>query len=111
MLGGFALSSLKPLGEVLAAELPVRVRPPGQLSVYSNHGMALAGYIVQEVSGVLWEDYIDKNILTPLDMRHSTARQPVPAALTKDVAMGYKYAGGKFQAQGFELLTIRRREP
>jgi CubicO group peptidase (beta-lactamase class C family) len=100
-------ASLKPLGEVLAAELPARVRPPGQLSVYSNHGAALAGYIVQEVSGLPWEDYVEKNILAPLDMRHTTVRQPVPAALTKDLVTGYKYAGGKFQPQGFELTHTR----
>jgi CubicO group peptidase (beta-lactamase class C family) len=31
------------LGQYLADELPPRVRPPGQLLQYSNHGMALAG--------------------------------------------------------------------
>jgi len=100
-------ASLKPLGEVLAAELPARVRPPGQLSVYSNHGSALAGYIVQEVSGMSWEDYVEKNILTPLAMEHTTPRQPVPAALTLDLVQSYKYAGGRFQPQGYEFVPTR----
>ena len=100
-------ASLKPFGEVLAKQMPSRVRPPGQLSVYSNHGAALAGYIVQEVSGVPWEDYVEKNILAPLDMKHAATRQPVPAALTKDLMTGYKYAGGEFQPQPFEFLPTR----
>lgn len=108
VIGLFALdpTSLKPLGQLLATEMPARVRPPGQLSVYSNHGMALAGYIVQEVSGLPWEDYIEKNILAPLDMKHTTGRQPVPAALTKDLMTGYRYAGGGFQPQGCEFVPI-----
>jgi len=79
------------------------VRPPGYLVVYSNYGAALAGLIVQEVSGMPWEDYIEKNILAPLDMHHTTVRQPVPAALTNDLVTGYLYAGGEFQPQGFEI--------
>ena len=108
LLGLFSydLATLKPLGEVLAAELPARVRPPGQLAVYSNYGAALAGYIVQEVSGMPWEDYIEKNILAPLDLHHTTVRQPVPAALTNDLVTGYKYAGGDFQPQGFAVMPM-----
>ena len=68
-------------------------------------GAALAGYIVQEVSGMPWEDYIEKNILAPPDMQHTSVCQPVPAALTKDLVN--KYAGGGFQPQGFEFLPTR----
>jgi len=99
-------ATLKPLGEVLAAELPARVRPPGQLVVYSNHGAALAGLIVQEVSGMPWADYLEKNILALLDMKHTTVRQPVPAALTNDLVTGYIYTGSEFQPQGFEFMPI-----
>jgi CubicO group peptidase (beta-lactamase class C family) len=106
-LSSFDPASLKPLGQVLSTEMPTRVRPPGQLSVYSNHGAALAGYIVQEVSGMPWEDCTEKNILAPLDMRHTTVRQPVPAALTRDLVTGYKYAGGEFQPQDFNLMPTR----
>jgi CubicO group peptidase (beta-lactamase class C family) len=105
VLGDFSYdqASRKPLGQVLATELPARVRPPGQLSVYSNYGAALAGHIVQEVSGMPWEDYVERNILALLDMKHTTVRQPVPAVLTKDVVTGYKCLGGEFEPQGFEI--------
>jgi len=95
---------LRPLGVLLADELPDRVRPAGRLAAYSNHGTALAGYIVQEVAGLPFEEYVEKNILQPLEMKHSTLRQPVPAALEPDLAVGYKYSRGDFRAQGFEYV-------
>lgn len=51
-----------------SAKMPARVRSPGEIIVYSNHGTALAGYIVEEVSGMPFEDYIKENIYRPFDM-------------------------------------------
>jgi CubicO group peptidase (beta-lactamase class C family) len=102
-IASFDPRSLRPLGELLATQLPTRVQPPGQLSVYSNYGAGLAGYIVQEVSGLPWEDYVERNIFAPLNMQHATVRQPVPAVLTKDLVTNYKYAAGGFRPQGFEI--------
>src|SRR6476469_10212922 len=38
---------------------PERIYPPGQVPAYSNYATALAGYIVQRVSGEPFEAYID----------------------------------------------------
>jgi CubicO group peptidase (beta-lactamase class C family) len=72
-VGSIALSpeSTLPLGRYLATFLPPRVRPPGQIFSYSNYGMALAGYVVQQASGEPFERYIERHILEPLEMRHS----------------------------------------
>ncbi len=78
-----------PLEEYVTHYLPARVMPPGQLIAYSNYGAALAGYIIQQVAGMPYEQYIEENILAPLDMRRSTIRQPVPAAWTADLALGH----------------------
>lgn len=51
--------------------LPLRFAP-GQGYTYSNRGWALAGYIVQRVSGLPIEDFMQREIFTPLGMRHST---------------------------------------
>jgi CubicO group peptidase (beta-lactamase class C family) len=51
VIGLFARSEKQmiPLGQLLARDLPARVRPPGQFAAYSNHGSALAGYIGEEL--------------------------------------------------------------
>ena len=81
-----------PLGDYLARRLPPRVRPPGQVTCYSNHGMALAGYLVEEVSGVPFGRYVEQNILQPLGMHHSSFAPP--AELASDLAVGYVSQAG-----------------
>ena len=51
---------------------------PGQVPAYSNYGTALAGYIVQRVSGEPFESYVVQHIFAPLGMRQSTFAQPLP---------------------------------
>jgi len=103
-LFGRSADDVRPLGALLADELPARVRKPGELVSYSNHGTALAGYIVQEVSGVPWAEYIETTILEPLEMHHSTIRQPAEDKLPPELSKGYEYAGGRFVEQGFEYV-------
>ena len=47
---------------------------PGSSYEYSNRGFSLASLVVQDVSGMSYEDYIAARILEPLGMRHSTGR-------------------------------------
>ncbi len=60
-----------PLGEALAAHQPARVRPPGTGVSYSNYGVALAGYLVQVVSGMPFEKYVERQVFQPLGMDDS----------------------------------------
>ena len=103
-LFGRSQASMRPLGELLADQMPARVRPPGVLSSYSNHGTALAGYIVERISGIPYEQYIEKQILEPLGMTHATARQPLPKALEADMAVGYRFADGEHKPEKFEFV-------
>src|SRR5262249_56715285 len=57
---------------------------------YSNYGFALAGYIVERVSGEPFADYVQRHIVEPLGMRHSTFRQPLPDDLAPLMAKGYR---------------------
>jgi len=77
------------LSAVLRRRTPERVYAPGTTPAYSNYGAALAGYIVQRVSGEPFDDYVATHILTPLDMRRSTFQQPLPPSLQPDMARGY----------------------
>lgn len=84
---------LRPLGRYLKEDLPARVRPPGQLAAYSNHGAALAAHIVEQVSAMSWDDYVEQRILKPLGMSHTSFRQPLPPSLQADAAKGYRPSG------------------
>lgn len=85
-----------PLGQYIRTHIPARVFPPGEVSSYSNYGSALAGYIVERVSGMPFEKYVEQFIFSPLQMTRSTFRQPVDPGLAEDVASGYRWADGQF---------------
>ncbi|WP_291577701.1 serine hydrolase domain-containing protein [Bradyrhizobium sp.] len=80
----------QPLGPWLARSLPQRLFPNGDVEAYSNCGLALAGYIVERVSGEPYASYIQRHILDPLGMSHSTFRQPLPDDLKPLMAKGYR---------------------
>jgi len=88
-IGARSQQDVPPLGTYLADHLPARIRPPGEVSAYSNYGAALAGYIVSQVSGEPYDEYVQRHVLDPLDMRHTTASEPVPAALAPGQARSY----------------------
>ena len=75
---------------------------PGAVPAYSNYGVALAGYIVQRVSGQPFETYVERHILTPLGMTHSTFVQPLPGDLPGQLSKGYRTMAGP--PSPFELV-------
>ena len=77
--------------------------PAGTIPAYSNYGTALAGYIVERVSGEPYSRYIDNHILRPLGMTHSTFDQPLPERFKGQAALGYRQASQP--AQHFELVA------
>lgn len=102
-IGAFARSAsqMTPLGDFIAKRLPPRIMPPGEVFLYSDVGMNLAGYLVEEISGIPFAQYIEKNILQPLDMRRSSFFQPLPPQLAANLAGGYKYKNGTYQRRPF----------
>jgi CubicO group peptidase (beta-lactamase class C family) len=96
-------SDIQPLQEYMKHHLPDEIFPPGTTPAYSNYGAALAGYIVQRVSGMPFDDYIDKNILRPLGMSHSTFQQPLPDNLKPQMSQGYALASQP--PKDFELVN------
>jgi CubicO group peptidase (beta-lactamase class C family) len=79
-------SRLVALGDYLS-RIPWRAGTrPGHIVRYSNHGMALAGWIVESTSGMPFAEYAEREIFAPVGMRHSTFRQPVPAELGGRIA-------------------------
>jgi len=96
-------AEIKPLGVHLAAHLPARIFPPGTTPAYSNYATALAGYIVERVSGKPFAEYVDEFIFRPLGMSHSTFAQPLPKTLEPLMSKGYRLGSGK--TEPFELIN------
>ena len=60
------------LEEALRKTEPAQVFKSGEITAYSNWGAALAGYIVECVSGMDYAEYLHKNILEPLGMEQTS---------------------------------------
>src|ERR1051325_2359835 len=93
------------LGEYLKTHIPRRIYPPGTVPAYSNYATAVAGYIVERVSGRPFDQYIAENILKPLKMTRSSFAQPLPAALAPLMSGGYRLASSTEGAQSFEMIN------
>jgi len=96
-------SDIQPLGTYLKTHLPVRIYPPGVVPAYSNYATSLAGYIVERVSGKPFAQYVQDNILTPLQMTKTTFVQPLPANLAPIMSLGYQKASDK--PKPFEIVV------
>ncbi|WP_340686580.1 serine hydrolase domain-containing protein [Amycolatopsis coloradensis] len=81
---------LPTLAEHLANEIPTRVRPPGEVAIYSNYGFALAGHLVELASGQSYADYVRQHIFEPAGMKDSSVAQPTPDV---PLATGYRWDG------------------
>jgi len=101
-----------PLREYLSRYRPQRIRPPGVLPAYSNYGVAMAGLIVANVSGLPWETYAEQHLFEPLGMNDSTFREPwttehlepMSRRLRDNVSHGYVRRNGTFEAGGFSFI-------
>src|ERR1051326_1148371 len=97
---GAPMASLK---QYLAEHIPERIFPPGTTPAYSNYGAALAGYIVERVSGRPFNDYVAENIFKPLGMARSTFVQPLPPDLKPLMSGAYNLGSDK--PKPFEVIA------
>ncbi len=77
--------------------VPDRIYPPGEIPAYSNYGLNLAGYIVERVTGEPPSDYMEKHVLTPLGMEHSSFRMTLPERLRPLETRNYLLASSREQ--------------
>lgn len=63
-------------------------KPVGTTYQYSNENYQILGLIIQEVSGLTYEEYIKKNIFNPLEMKNSFTSKT--EALKYGLASGYQ---------------------
>ena len=72
---------------VFLRERLVRVRKPGRVIAYSSFGPALSGALIEDVSGLAYETYLERNVWRPLGM-HRTNVTP-----GDDMPRGYDVRG------------------
>ena len=93
-----------PLGFYLARSMPPTFIAPGRVLSYSNHGLALAGLLVEEVSGRPFADYVRENVLEPLGMQSSGFTLSMDAQRRRAVA--YELVGQGQRPLPFDVLQI-----
>jgi CubicO group peptidase (beta-lactamase class C family) len=81
-----------------------RVRwQPGTRMSYSNPGYAVAALVLERVAAMPYEDYIEQEIFTPLEMTHSSFR--IGSADEARLAQGY--AGPAGPPVGYRQIYLR----
>ena len=60
------------LKDALQSCEPIQVHRPGEVCAYSNYGAAVAGYVVECITGTDYCDYVHAHILDPLGMTHTS---------------------------------------
>ncbi len=103
-IAGRTQESILPLDEYLRADMPPLVRTPGRFYQYSNHGLTLAGLLIEQTSRRNYFQYVEEEILEPLGMGHTLfpERKGMPA----DMAGAYSYDGRKHVKQLPVYLNI-----
>ena len=66
---------------------------PGEKFLYNNSGYVLLGYIIESVSGMTYEDFIEKNIFQKICMKDS--RYASDREVIKNRAYGYQQSDEK----------------
>jgi CubicO group peptidase (beta-lactamase class C family) len=85
------ISDLQPLAEYLSRRPPRAIREPGVVSIHSAHGFAIAGLLIEKLTGQSFADFVRERIFRPLEMRRSSFHWT--AALEDSLATGYDWDG------------------
>ncbi len=76
---------------------------PGEKFRYNNSGYILLGHIIELVSGKTYEEYIQDNFFTPLNMERSSYGST--SRIIKGRAYGYDKADDKYKNADFLSMT------
>jgi len=85
--------------QILDGEKPANTQPvivdtvPGTNWRYSGGGYTIMQLLLTEVTGDAFPDILDREVLRPLEMSHSTFVQPLPKRLRREAATAYESDG------------------
>lgn len=100
------LQHIVPFRKYCADNTPARVWPPGTVSSYSNYGTTLAGVIIEDVTGMPYEEYLQSRIISPLGMDQTSIREDLPPYLKTNLSQGYLYSGTRNMAVPDDIYVI-----
>ena len=79
---------------------PVRVfKQPGESWLYSGGGYTIMQLAITENDGISFPDTMQKNVLSPLNMSHSTYENPLPSQYHSVAATGYRSNGDEVEGK------------
>lgn len=70
---------------------------PGSIWRYSGGGYTVMEKVVEDVSGLSFEEYMSKNILLPIGMKNSTYQQPITKEFECNISAAYDEKGELIQ--------------
>jgi CubicO group peptidase (beta-lactamase class C family) len=97
--GYLAGEPLPKITQILDGEKPANTEPvivdivPGTIWRYSGGGYTVMQLLLTEVTGKSFPDILNREVLRPLGMSHSTFVQPLPNSLRLGAAVGYESDG------------------
>jgi len=72
------IADLSDTASVLADGLRAPIMPPGSTITYGSWGMALAGYIVEQIAEMPFAKFVEENIFQPMGMSNSSFEPLLP---------------------------------
>lgn len=96
IVDGFVVNSeseLQTLEQFVKLYKPDQPFKPGEVTAYSNYGVGLAGYVIEKITGVPFDKYVQEKILLPLGMNNTTYTQPYKLLVT--VSKAYDLNGNE----------------
>ena len=88
--------SIPPLKILFKKQLKPLFSEPGKQITYGNTGIALASYLIEKISGMPYETYVEKNIFRPLKMQQTIIHQNFTKEKEAKLATIYAYRGQKY---------------
>ena len=80
------------------------IHPPGEYYSYCNTGFAIAGRLIEVVSGISWYQAMEREIFEPLGMDHAIV-DPAEAIRFR-TAMGHVYKGERCELAEHTYLSL-----
>ncbi|PHS18517.1 MAG: hypothetical protein COA86_07425 [Kangiella sp.] len=101
------------LQEAVSRNSPLRVAKPGERASYSNLGSNIAAYIVENISGISFYEFVDSRILKPVGLNSTTLRDPGIDRNDKDLEsrMASPHEMKNGTAVKINYMAVRPQEP